>query len=212
MRVIGAGFGRTGTMSLKAALEQLGCGPCFHMIELLAQPDRAPGWQAAADGRPVDWDEVMAGYASTVDWPGAAFYREMASHWPDAKVLLSVRDPDAWYQSMLNTIYAARGVGEDSGANEIDARARNLIESLIWDQTFEDRFLDREYAIRVFERHNAEVQRTIPADRLLVYEVKQGWEPLAEFLGTPVPDAPFPRLNDTAAFRDMVGMPALARR
>jgi hypothetical protein len=208
MRVIGAGFGRTGSLSLKAALEQLGFGPCFHMLELIAQPERAPGWKAAADGRPVDWDAVFDGYTATVDWPGATFWRELADRWPDAKVLLTVRDPDAWYESTLNTLHAARQhAGTGTGA---PAEVFEVIDTLIWRRTFGGRFLDRAHAIATFERHNAAVMETIPAERLLVHEIQDGWQPLAAFLDTTPPDAPFPRLNDRAAFRKMVGLAAPA--
>jgi hypothetical protein len=206
MQVIGAGFGRTGTMSLKAALEQLGVGPCFHMIEVLEQPERAAPWQAAAAGEPVDWDELLDGYDATVDWPGATFYAQLADRYPEARVLLTVRDPDAWYESTLNTIYAAREAA--GGGDGPPAEVTGLAGELIWDRTFDNRFLDRRHAIDVFNRHNAEVEATIPAERLLVHEIREGWEPLTKFLGVEAPDAPFPRLNDTQAFREMIGMAA----
>jgi hypothetical protein len=209
MRVIGAGFGRTGSLSLKAALEQLGFGPCFHMLDLIAQPERAPGWKAAADGRPVDWDNLFEGYAATVDWPGATFWRELADRYPEAKILLTVRDPDAWYESTLNTLHAAREQAR-AGASVAAPEVIEVIDALIWKRTFGGRFLDRAHAIATFERHNTQVKETIPAHRLFVHEIQDGWEPLAAFLGTTPPDAPFPRLNDTAAFRKMAGLPAPA--
>jgi hypothetical protein len=215
MRVIGAGFGRTGTMSLKAALEELGCGPCFHMIDLLQAPERVPLWQAAVDGDDVDWDEAFDGYESTVDWPGCTFYRRLAEHYPDAPVVLTVRDPDAWYESTRQTIFEVR---EAMKRGEIDAdeaslaatpEAMKMIGGLIWDGTFDGRFLDRSYAIDVFNRHNEEVIASVPRERLLVHEIQDGWEPLALFLGVEIPDTEFPHLNDTDAFRKMCGMPAL---
>jgi Sulfotransferase domain len=93
LRVIGAGFGRTGTHSLKLALEQLGFAPCHHMYEVRAHPEQLAFWQAAARGELPDWDEVFAGFAAQVDWPGARFWRELAEHFPHAKVILSVRRP-----------------------------------------------------------------------------------------------------------------------
>jgi Sulfotransferase domain len=215
MRVIGAGFGRTGTMSLKAALEQLGFGPCYHMIDLIEHPERAPLWQAAVDGRSVDWDAVFAGYHSTVDWPGTAFYRQLADRYPESKVVLTVRDPGAWYDSTMRTIYAVReaAMNGELDVDDADVTASpdlmQTIGALIWEGTFHGRFLERPYAIEVFNRHNEEVMKAIPRDRLLVYEVTDGWKPLARFLGVDAPDDEFPRLNDTAAFRQMVGMPAL---
>ena len=215
MQVIGAGFGRTGTMSLKGALEELGFGPCFHMIDLIRDPVRVDLWADAVEDRPVDWHAVFDGYAATVDWPGCSFYEPLLEVFPDAKVLLTVRDPEAWYESTLRTIHAvqaaARG-GELAGGTQAppSPRVMRVIGSLIWDGTFEGRFQDREFAIGVFNRHNEAVKARVPAERLLVHEIRDGWEPLAEFLEVPVPATPFPHLNDTAAFRQMVGMPAPA--
>jgi hypothetical protein len=214
MKVIGAGFGRTGTMSLKAALEQLGFGPCFHMIDLIRDPAPLPYWQAAANGEKVDWTEALAGWESTIDWPGCTFWEEMAETWPDAPVLLSVRDPEAWYRSTVNSIHEAKEMalrGELHGNTEEapDPATMQMINGLIWNGTFKGRFTDKEFALDVFRRHNEEVKSKVPADRLLVYEIKDGWGPLCDFLGVEVPDEPMPHLNDTDSFRNMFGMPAL---
>jgi hypothetical protein len=199
MRVIGAGFGRTGTMSLKVALEELGCGPCYHMMEVFEKPRHIELWQGAAEGRPVDWGELFTGYNSAVDWPACSFYQQLMDAYPEAKVLLTVRDPEKWYQSVRNTIYPT--TMEESDVPELRAH-RQMTRTLIWQGTFEGRFEDKQHAIAVFERHNQEVKRYVPAERLLVYEVQDGWEPLCRFLDVPVPEAkPFPRLNDTAAFQ-----------
>lgn len=215
MKIIGAGFGRTGTMSLKAALEQLGAAPCFHMIDLVRDPAPLPYWQAAASGEQVDWRAALDGWEASVDWPGCTYWEEMAEVWPDAPILLTVRDPEAWYRSTLNSIHAAK---EAAAAGELEGNTENppppevmaMISDLIWNGTFHGRFLEKEYALEVFDRHIADVKAKAPADRLVVYEIGQGWEPLADALGVPVPDAPFPHLNDTASFRQMFGMPALA--
>ena len=214
MKVIGAGFGRTGTMSLKAALERLGFGPCFHMIDLIRDPTPLPYWQAAADGEKVDWTEALDGWESTIDWPGCTFWEEIAEIWPDAPVLLSVRDPEAWYRSTLNSIHEAKEMalrGELQGNTEEapDPAVMQMINGLIWNGTFKGRFTDKEFALEVFRRHNEDVKSKVPADRLLVYEIKQGWGPLCDFLGVEVPDEPMPHLNDTDSFRNMFGMPAL---
>lgn len=214
MQVIGAGFGRTGTMSLKAALEQLGFGPAFHMIDLVRDPARLPHWRAAAAGARVDWTQTLDGWESTVDWPGCSFWEEMAETWPDAPVLLSVREPEVWYRSCLNSIHAAKEMalkGELEGGSEDapDPEVIGMINDLIWNGTFGGRFLEKDYALEVFRSHNEDVQRKLPAERLLVYEIGEGWQPLCSFLGVPVPDGPMPHLNDTAAFRSMFGMPAL---
>ena len=214
MKVIGAGFGRTGTTSLKAALEKLGFDPCYHMTEVFANPEHANFWTAAWCGEPVDWDGVLGDYEAAVDWPACTFYEELMQRHPDAKVLLSVRDPDRWYESTRSTIYELSMLIEKSPIRRwifglisllmfggFTGRRSSLANDIIWEGTFDGRFEDKAYAIGVFERHNEEVKRRVPPERLLVYEVKQGWGPLCEFLGVPAPEQPFPRLNDTAQMR-----------
>ncbi|MDO8187443.1 sulfotransferase [Conexibacter sp. JD483] len=211
MKVIGAGYGRTGTMSQKGALEQLGFGPCLHMIDVLRDPSLAAPWKAAAAGERVDWVAALDGWGSTIDWPACAFWEQHMEAFPDAKVLLSVRDKEAWHRSCLTTIYEAK---EMAGRGELAGNTENapagvvleMINGIIWDGTFHGRFLDKQYAFEVFDRHVAEVKAKVPADRLVVFEVSDGWGPLCEGLGVAVPDEPFPHLNDTAAFRQMLGM------
>lgn len=214
LRVIGAGFGRTGTLSLKRALEQLGFGPCYHMLEVFAHPEHVPTWLAATRGEPVDWHPIFERFQATVDWPACSFYEQLMAAYPQAKVLLSVRDPQRWYDSAYDTIYSI----SRQGATGLQAVLRGaafrllklvrpniaagseMVNALVWRKTFGGRFGDRDYACSIFEEHIAEVKRRVPADRLLVYEVKQGWEPLCAFLGVPVPDTPFPHLNDRASW------------
>jgi hypothetical protein len=214
VKVIGAGFGRTGTTSLKAALEELGFGPCYHMTEVFAHPEHADFWISAWRKEPADWEGVLGGYEATVDWPACTFYEDLMERHPEAKVLLSVRDPERWYQSTSSTIYELSMLIEKSTVSRwifglmsllifggFTGRRSSLANEIIWQGTFEGRFEDKGYAIEVFERHNEEVKRRVPPERLLVYEVKQGWGPLCEFLGVPEPEEPFPRLNDTAQMR-----------
>lgn len=215
MKVIGAGFGRTGTMSQKAALEQLGCGPCLHMIDVLRDPSLAAPWRAAAAGEQVDWVAALDGWGSTIDWPACAFWEQHMEAFPDALVLLSTRDPEAWYRSCLTTIWEAKELalrGELAGNTERSPTGGvlEMINGIIWDGTFKGRFLDKAWAFEVYERHVAEVIEKVPSNRLVVFEVSQGWQPLCDALGVAVPDEPFPHLNDTAAFRQMLGMPAAA--
>lgn len=202
LKVIGAGFGRTGTSSLKSALEELGFGDCYHMSECFKHPSHTPSWEDAVAGRPVDWDFVFDGYQATVDWPGCSFYQELMRVYPDAKVLLSVRDPDRWFESTLTTIHRVPNSLLFSLLRPVLPFLRNLyrmVDAVVWGGTFDGRFEDREHAIGIFERHNEEVKRHVPPDRLLVYDVKQGWEPLCRFLDVPVPgDSAFPHLNDAA--------------
>lgn len=206
MKVIGAGFGRTGTLSLKLALEQLGFNPCYHMQEVIMNNrDHATLWTAAAQGKPVDWKALFAKYQATVDWPACTFYKQLMEVYPDAKVLLSVRDPVKWYESAANTIFRVSREGFPRLMGLMFPGLKGLIEmthTLIWQGTFDGKFADRDHAIAVFNRHNEEVKRTVPPERLLVYDVKEGWEPLCRFLQVPVPNTPFPRVNDTATFNN----------
>jgi sulfotransferase family protein len=201
LEIIGAGFGRTGTNSLKLALEHLGFGPCHHMFEVRDNPELLPNWEAAARGETVDWDEVFRGYRSQVDFPGARYWRELAQHFPKAKVILSVRDPDAWFDSVQATIapfLAARGTHPSAHVNAIAEMGHQLVAV----QVFDDRLSDRDHATRIFKNHIIEVQSEIPADRLLTFDLREGWRPLCEFLGVEAPDIPFPMTNSSKAFVD----------
>lgn len=208
MKVIGAGFGRTGTLSLQSALEQLGFKKCYHMVEVFKHPDHPALWSDAAEGRPVDWDSLLDGYEATVDWPGCTFYKELMAQYPDAKVLLSVRDFEGWYKSVRETIYEISNGFPMKQTMKIALFFRKpgkMASSIVWKNTFQDRFLDKDFARQVFEAHIAEVKRVVPPDRLLVYQVREGWGPLCAFLGVPVPEnTPFPHLNDTAVFRSRI--------
>jgi hypothetical protein len=194
-------------LSLRAALEELGLGGCYHMVDVLAHAQHAPVWSAAARGEPVDWDTLFEGYQSAVDWPACAFYKQLLRHYPDAKVILTVRDPERWYESARQTIYYARRAFPSWTTRFLPRMRRyvRMLDDVVWQGTFRGRFEDKTYSQAVVERHNEEVRRGVPADRLLVYEVRQGWEPLCEFLGVAVPkDKPFPHLNDTAEFRSRI--------
>jgi len=211
MDVIGVGFGRTGTLSLKVALEQLGAGPCQHMIPLLDDPDRAGLLCQAAEGDEDCLEAAFDGFRSTVDWPGTYFWRELTARHPDAKVILTVRDPDEWYESAARTIYTAATMPRPVESPSM-AACRAMLDATVWEGTFGGRFDDREATIELFENHNAAVRAEIEPDRLLEYEVTEGWQPLCEFLDVPVPDAPFPRLNDTATFTEQIRRSALEGR
>ncbi len=201
MNVIGVGFGRTGTLSLKVALERLGQGPCAHMLPLIGDEERSHLFTEAVGGDPAALDKALDGYRSTVDWPGVFFWRELVAKYPAAKVILTVRDPEKWYESAERTIWKATNQPTPPAMKHF----REMCDATNWDGTFHGRFADRAYAIRVFNEHNDEVRRTVPADRLLEYTSGQGWEPLCDFLGVPVPDEEYPRLNDTAEFTRRLG-------
>jgi hypothetical protein len=207
IRVIGAGLGRTGTLSLKLALEELGFSKCYHMTEVLAHMEHARVWDAAARGKPVDWDALFRGYQATVDWPGCSFSEEFLRRYPEAKVILTVRDPEKWYESARQTIYSVRHAFP-SWVRLLNPRMRfflRMVDRLIWAGTFQGRFEEKSFAVAVFHQHNEQVRRLVPPERLLVYEVKEGWGPLCAFLGVPVPGGkPFPHVNDAAEFRSRI--------
>ena len=204
LKVVGAGFGRTGTLSLKIALERLGVGPCYHMAEVFPRPQHVAMWHRLAFEHQIDWDELFRGFHATVDWPSARWWREIAAHYPDARVLLSVRDPEAWYKSMSDTIYQPLKEPAPDDAPEIVRLQSEMARKAILAETFDNRFEDKAHAIDVFNRHNQEVRDTIDPGRLLTFDVREGWAPLCRFLEVPIPDEPFPRLNDTATTQAMI--------
>ena len=201
LKIIGAGFGRTGTQSLKQAIEMLGLGPCHHMYEVRSSPQQIKFWQAIADGAPADWDAVFKGYSAQVDWPAAAYWREIAEHFPQAKVILSLRDPNAWYESMLQTIVPASTIGAEQDPDANGRAGSEIIRKVALEGIFEGRIADRAFALERFARHRQAVIDAIPSDRLLVFDVREGWGPLCALLNLPVPDAPFPSSNTVSEFR-----------
>jgi hypothetical protein len=203
LEIIGAGFGRTGTLSLKLALEELGLGPCYHMITVHAEPERAGDWIDAISGDPVDWDRVFDGFQSTVDWPACHFWRELADYYPRAKVLLSKREASGWYKNVINTI---ANVIKSEHAEDAPGRERSplvMAPKIVLDAAFGGDIDDEASAIRAFEAHNKAVCDAIAPDRLLVYEPGHGWEPLCEFFGVPAPDTDYPHANTTESFQEM---------
>jgi len=218
IKVIGAGLPRTGTLTQKLALEQLGFGPAYHWVNVIADLDHVELWNRALDGQ-APWAEVFAGHACTVDWPGGYFYRELIDVYPDAKVLLSVRDPEKWERSFRDTIVALRH-GESlmrllaSARGEVDPRWRRylaLVDRMFWGPqgTFADGWAEPAQLIEQAVRHNEQVKATVPSERLLVWEVGEGWEPLCEFLGVDVPAEPLPHANDRDTFLERVSYGAI---
>ena len=201
MKVIGAGVGRTGTNSLKLAINQLGFGPCHHMEDVRRNmPVHVPLWSAALNGRP-DWQAIYSGYESAVDWPTAGFFRELLAVYPSARVVLTVRSPESWVDSFDATIYKALSE-RDHAPPEMRAWL-DMVAGVVARTGFPGG-LGRAALIEAFSAHNDAVRNAVPADRLLVYQVRDGWEPLCAFLGVPVPPDPFPRTNDRAEFWDRV--------
>ena len=185
LKVVGAGFGRTGTLSLKIALERIGFGPCYHMMEVFPRPDHVARWHRLAFEQSMDWDEIFRGFHATVDWPAARWWREIAAHFPEAKVLLSVRDPEAWYKSVTDTIYQPMKSPAPDGAPELVRLQSEMARKAILSETFDNRFEDKAHAIEVFKKHNQEVRDAIDPARLLVFDVREGWGPLCRFLEVP---------------------------
>ncbi len=203
LKIIGAGFGRTGTLSLKVALEQLGYGPCHHMKEVMLNNDQAEWFSQASKGVEVDWHEVFNKYSSAVDWPAAAYYQELADSFPDAKIVLGVRDPDAWYESVENTIFRVipnfpkwiRFIFPRSD------KVFNMIEKTIWQGEFSGQFEDKGTAIQVFNERIETIKKMFPPERLLIHTSKDGWDPLCEFLDVEITETPYPWVNDSAKIK-----------
>ncbi len=205
LRVVGAGLGRTGTRSLKAALELLLGGRCYHMQELHRRPEDLPRWERALDGEPLDWEEVFGDFRATLDWPGASFWPELAAAYPEAPVLLSRRgSAEEWWGSMETTIVALlrEPLPED---NPQLARQRRITMAILC-RRLDERWWERDRALAAYERHNERVRREVPAGRLIEWAAGDGWGPLCEGLGMPVPQEPFPHLNTTPEFRESVGL------
>ena len=200
LRLIGTGFGRTGTSSTKLALEILGWGPCHHMHEIRDHPEQLSYWNSAARGDPMDWDRVFKGYVSQIDWPGARYWRQLVGQFPGAKVLLTYRDPEEWYNSLRQTIVPSATIGRRADPNPHTRAMAEMVYQTVHLQVFDGRIEQRDYAIGVYLDHIREVQATVPADRLLTYDVKDGWQPLCAFLGVPIPDKLFPHANSTEEF------------
>ena len=210
LEVIGAGIGRTGTESLKLALELLGFGKCYHMVELIRNPSGITEWEKLEAGDRADFDKLFNGYASCVDFPGAPFFKQLMAAYPDAKVILTLRDPDKWYASASRTIFrtpppamlgVVRFLGLFSKRLQLFPRVIGLVKRVGIEGIFQNQTRDPENTKRVFNEWNEEVKRTVPYDKLLVFRVADGWEPLCSFLGVTVPETPFPHSNQGAAFR-----------
>jgi hypothetical protein len=199
LRVVGAGLGRTGTHSLKNALEQLLGAPCYHMIEVLSHPEFADYWLDAMNDKPVDWNVVMDGYAAAVDWPASAWWAELAAANPDAILLLSTRESaDAWWKSANATIFEA--MRRDDMNESMPRKMLNKMFTPDWENP--------EAAKAAYEAHNAHVRATAPADRLVEWQPGDGWGPICAALGVAVPAEPFPHVNTTDEFRLMLGLDA----
>ena len=215
IKIIGAGFPRTGTTTLKRCLETLGYNHVYHMKELLVNPERLHYWKQLSETGDTDWENLYEGYDATVDFPGYPWYKEHMKQYPDAKVILTVRDFEAWYKSVDNTVYRA---GPQTpfekikmmGKLLINPRARNVVKCIkffkgvFFAKELQGKFLDKEYAKQVWENHISDVKAYVPQEKLLVYDVRDGWGPICKFLGVPEPAEPLPHLNKKENFKAML--------
>lgn len=201
LKIIGAGFGRTGTHSLKSALEILGYGPCHHMYEVRRSAEQLAFWATAAQDVAMDWDKVFAGYNAQVDWPAAYYWQDLAAHFPQSKVILTHRDPEDWYASIQSTILPAAEMGRTQDPDPMGRAGSDISYQIVLRKVFGGRLSDKAHAIDVYTKHLANVKQLISPERLLTYDVRDGWEPLCDFLNVRRPDQEFPIGNSTADFR-----------
>jgi hypothetical protein len=197
LKLVGAGLGRNGTLALKTALEQLGFGPCHHMVEVFKHPEQSQFWFRAAMGTPVDWEEVFSDYRASVDWPSCYFYKELYERYPGSKVILSERDPKEWYDSISSTILAT--MKAPPADDPVRREWFRFAHKIVVENTFASD-LSEANVIATYLRHNATVKASIPPERLLVFNVAEGWDALCRFLNVAVPDTPFPNLNSREEF------------
>lgn len=211
LQIIGSGLARTGTMSLKQALEHLLDTPCFHVIELMKQPKRVSYLKERYKKGTTNWDAFYDGFGVAVDYPTCLYFEELLVKYPNAKVIHTIREPESWYESVYNTVY--RGVPK--GAKDIFRLIKTSLtskdmrqlapvfqhnEKIIWKEQFEGKFEDKSRAIEIFEAHTERVKQIVPSDKLLIFNVKEGWKPLCAFLNKEMPNSPFPRANARSEF------------
>ncbi len=193
LQIIGAGVGRTGTLSLRQALEHLLGGRCYHMLEVFPRPQDIPVWHAAAGGKMPDWQTFFGDYTAAVDWPASAFWPELHAAFPAAKIVLSVRDAESWWRSASNTIFPAMAVEHNDWRRMIDA---------LFERRFVTTIDDKDACITAYEAHNARVRASVPATHLVEWRPQDGWGPICTALDLPIPDDPFPHVNSTAEFHE----------
>lgn len=196
LKVVGAGVGRTGTHSLKLALEKLLGNPCYHMVEVFEHPEDVSVWHAAAKGEAVDWHALMDGYAAAVDWPASAFWPELSKAFPEAVIVFSTREPESWWGSASETIFATIPTATE---NEKYAQWHAMVMDLL-DRRFTKEISNREECLAAYDKHNRRVLENAPSERLLIWNASDGWEPLCKALNVPVPEEPFPRSNTKEEF------------
>ncbi|MBI1220573.1 MAG: hypothetical protein GC186_18735 [Rhodobacteraceae bacterium] len=205
LQVIGSGFGRTGTRSLKDALETLGFGPCHHMEEVFANPPQVAHWVRFAQGEAVDWNATFAGYTAQVDWPGSAAWQELAAAFPQAKVVHSLRPDESWWKSFSGTIGKMMTIYKSAPLPPHIATMMEAMVGVIAHGTFHGQWTDKDAALAAYHARTEAVRAAIPPERLLVFDVAEGWGPLCAFLEVPVPETAFPHRNLKDEFWAVLG-------
>ena len=215
IKIIGAGFPRTGTTTLKRSLETLGCTRVYHMKELLVNPVQLHFWETLAETGTTNWEGLYDGFDATVDFPGYPWYKEHMKQYPDAKVILTVRDFESWYKSVNSTVFRA---GPQTPIEKIkmmgkllsSSRARKVVKCIkffkriFFAGELQGQFEDKSFAEKVWNDHIKEVKSIVPEGKLLVYDVRDGWPPLCKFLGVDEPSEPLPHLNKKENFKEML--------
>ena len=200
LEIIGVGFGRTGTHSLGLALEKLGFGPCYNVYEYSKNPDHQSIWNLAFDKKKINWEQIFQTYKASVEWPGVTFFEELVKYYPKAKCILTNRDSESWYESAARTIFDGLEMSAHN-PDQVKRERSGFLRQLILEKTFGSQYWDKEFAIRVYEQHNLRVQEVVPAERLLVFDIRDGWEPMCNFLEKPIPDESFPKSNQREEFK-----------
>jgi len=215
LKIIGAGLGRTGTLSLQHALNELGY-PCYHMTEVFKKPNKnhIDFWLKVSEepiGTPHNWNDVLQNYTATVDYPTTCVWEELVETYPTAKVILTLhpKGPEGWYKSTIDTIYANEKMWEIKVLGFIIPflnKMKKMTANLVWKRFLQGAMENKAAAINIYQEHLTKVKNRIPADRLLVFSVDQGWKPLCDFLGKEVPTIDFPRVNDKAEMKKKARM------
>ncbi len=216
IKIIGAGLPRTGTNTLKVSLEKLGYMKTYHMKELLVHPENLRYWLLLRETGTTNWEELYNGYQATVDFPGYPWYKEHMKQYPDAKVILTIRPFEKWHESVYSTIWQAQHPSESQKMEmkqKMDAEPRlqatmkcvEFAKEVIMEDHFQGRFLDKAFAEKVFNKHIEDVKANVPAEKLLIFDVSEGWGPLCNFLGVPEPVEPLPHTNKRENFKEMLG-------
>jgi len=212
--VIGTGLSRTGTTTLRKVIEELGFGPCYNSTELFIRPRGIEFWEALEKGQEVDFESFFSDYNAIIGFPGYIFHQQLKDRYPSAKIILSYRDPDEWYEDISTTVFeSASSHVNKAYANEVrsfDPYLADCIERIhalqlrmLEENYFEGRFSDQELSVKRYVEWNESIKEIYPEDELLVYQVTEGWEPVCEFLGVPVPeDKEFPHLNHPTSFHN----------